>query len=154
MDNVEFRPASKTPTYINPQVFATIVNLIPHGKIVVYDELLTYLAKRSNADYCEINGVLPFSKSFLYKPADVARVDFITELVENVPDDDRIPYWRLIGNRGLLIDFGRYSSKESQKQYLELEGHTVIQPNPDIRRYKLVDYQNSLFDLDRLIIND
>lgn len=151
MDGIRYNHAFKQPYYIDAQTFATVVSLIPWGKVIVYEELLDYFAKRHGSDYCQIAGSLPFSKSVLFKPVDMARVDFITDLTESVADD-LIPYWRLIGRKGLLIDFGKYSSKENQQQRLELEGNKIVQPNPNIRRFKMVDYLESQYELNRFII--
>ncbi len=52
------------------------------------------------------------------------------------------------------MDFGRYCTKETQKEFLEREGHVIVQPNPNRRLYRVQNYKEVLFDLDRLIINE
>ena len=104
----------------------------------------------------EDGGIMSFDKKRFWRPADVQRVDFITELKDyGKPDQDSlIPYWRMISLRGMLIDCGRYFDKETQKELLEREGHVIEQPSPNKRLYRVKNYKAALFDLDKLIINE
>lgn len=148
-------PANKNVVYMDKQMFATIVSLIPAGKLTTMEDICSMWAKRKGADRCEVEGgFLPIDRKYFFHSANVRRVDFITDMNDSrVEDkDDRIPYWRLISRRGCLIDFGHYTTKEAQRDALEGEGHVIIQPNPKIRRYVVRDYKNALMDLDRLII--
>lgn len=115
-------------------------------------------AKRKGADYCEIEGggIMPFDKKMFWTPTDVQRVDFITELKDYGKADANslIPYWRIISLRGMLIDYGRYFDKETQKILLEREGHVIEQPDPNKRLYRVKNYKAVLFDLNKLIINE
>ena len=101
---------------------------------------------------------MPFDKQMFWTPADIQRVDFITDLKSYNKNksnlDDLIPYWRMISLKGTLIDFGRYFDKETQKELLEQEGHVIVQPNPNRRIYRVENYKAALFDLSRLIINE
>ena len=115
-------------------------------------------AKRKGADHCEIekSGVIPFDKRLFWKPTDVQRVDFVTELrnCEKADIENLIPYWRIISHNGTLVDFGRFCDKETQKDFLEREGHVVVQPDPNKRLYRVQNYRAALFDLDKLIISE
>lgn len=117
-------------------------------------------ARRKGADTCEIrdDGIMPFDKRMLWTPADVQRVDFITDLKSHQKNEnnleDLIPYWRMISLKGNLIDYGRYFDRETQKELLEQEGHVIVQANPNRRVYRVENYKTALFDLGKLIINE
>lgn len=157
MGKVEYIPASKSKTYLDKQMFATIVCMIPAGKLTTSEAIFEMWAKRKGADYCELGGgIMPFDRTLFWKPTDVQRVDTLGELNSYLKIDDKgaIPYWRIISKTGALVDFGQYSSKETQKAHLEREGHTIVQPNPEKRLYRVVNYKDALFDLNKLVIKE
>lgn len=155
---IEYIPPTKKTVYLDKQTFATIMCMIPAGKLTTREAICEMWAKRKDADYCEIggNGIMPFDKRMVWKPADIQRVDFITELKAYGKEDSEtlIPYWRMISLRGMLIDYGTYFDKEAQKMCLEQEGHVIEQPNPSKRLYRVLNYKAALFDLNKLIINE
>ena len=63
---------------------------------------------------------------------------------------EKFPYWRVISQRGYLIDT-IYSSKENQKKHLEKEGHN-IQKIGENESYRVMDYKDTHFDMNKLII--
>ena len=152
------RPAAKKTIYLNKQMFATIVAMIPAGKLTTLEAICEMWAKRKGGEFCELErySILPIDKKVLWTPTDVQRVDFITDLKSYDSDNTEtlIPYWRLIDPNGTLVDFGRICDKETQKTMLEREGHVIVQPNPNRRLYRVQDYKAALFDLDKLIINE
>ena len=156
---VVYTPAAKKTAYLDKQTFATIMCMIPAGKLTTQEAICEMWAGRKGADRCEIenDGITPFDKKLFWKPADIQRVDFITDLKsfrKNTGNlDDLIPYWRMISLKGTLIDFGRYFDKETQKTLLEREGHMIEQPDPNKRLYRVQNYKAALFDLNKLIIN-
>ena len=154
----EFIPASKKTVYLDKQMFATVMCMIPVGKLTTLEAICGMWAKRKRADCCEIerSGIMPFDKKMLWKPTDVRRVDFITEIKDygKVDTESLIPYWRIISFRGMLIDYGHYFDKEKQKDILEREGHVIEQPDPNKRSYRVQNYKAALFDLNKLIINE
>ena len=156
--SVVYIPATKKAAYLDKQTFATIMCMIPPGKITTQEAICEMWARRKEADFCEIegDGIMPFDKKLFWTPADVQRVDFITDLKEYGRPDEGIliPYWRMISLRGMLIDCGRYFDKETQKELLEREGHVIEQPSPNKRLYRVKNYKAALFDLDKLIINE
>ena len=135
--SVVYIPATKKAAYLDKQIFATIMCMIPPGKLTTQEAICEMWARRKGADFCEIKsgGIMPFDKKLFWTPADVQRVDFITDLKEYGRPDEGIliPYWRMISLRGMLIDCGRYFDKETQKELLEREGHVIEQPNPNKR---------------------
>lgn len=158
MADHEYIPATKKTAYLDKQMFATIVCMIPAGKLTTLDAICEMWAKRKGADCCEIEGggIMPFDKRMFWTPTDVQRVDFITELKDygKADTDSLIPYWRIISPNGTLVDFGRYCDKETQKMMLEQEGHVIDQPNPNRQFYRVQNYKASLFDLNKLIIKE
>ena len=158
MTDREYIPAVKKTVYLNRQMFATIVAMIPAGKLTTQEAIYEMWAKRKDGDYCELESysILPVDKRMLWSPTDVQRVDFITDLKSYGSDNPEslIPYWRIISPKGTLVDFGRICDKETQKTMLEREGHVIVQPNPNRRLYRVQDYKAALFDLDKLIINE
>jgi len=150
-------PTVKKTIYLDRQTFATIVTMIPTGKLTTQEAIYEMWAKRKGGDRCELErySILPIDKRVLWEPADVQRIDFINELKSYHNDKETlIPYWRIISPNGMLVDFGRYCDKETQKMMLEQEGHVIEQPNPSRRLYRVQDYKEALFDLDKLIINE
>ena len=156
----EYIPASKKAVHLDKQTFSTIMCMIPAGKLTTQEAICDMWARRKGADTCEIKdgGIMPFDKQMFWTPADIQRVDFITDLKSYNKSksnlDDLIPYWRMISLKGTLIDFGRYFDKETQKELLEQEGHVIVQPNQNRRIYRVENYKAALFDLSRLIINE
>lgn len=157
MADHEYIPATKKTAYLDKQMFATIVTMIPAGKLTTQEAIYEMWAKRKGVDRCELqeHGLLPVDKRVLWTPADVQRVDFITDLKSYRYDKESlIPYWRIISPNGTLVDFGRYCDKETQKMMLEQEGHVIDQPNPNRRLYRVQNYKAALFDLNKLIIKE
>ena len=117
MANHKYIPATKKLVYMDKQMFATIICMIPAGKLTTHDAICKMWAKRKGVDYCEIqgDGIMPFDKRMFWRPTDVQRVDFITELKEygKADTENLIPYWRIISLWGVLIDYGRYYTKET-----------------------------------------
>ena len=158
MADYKYIPATKKTAYLDKQMFATIICMIPAGKLTTLDAICEMWARRKGADYCEIEngGIMPFDKRMFWTPANVQRVDFITELKDygKADTDSLIPYWRLISLRGMLIDYGNYFDKETQKTLLEREGHVIEQPDHNKRLYRVQNYKAALFDLNKLIIKE
>lgn len=158
--NIAFHiPASTSIAYLDLQMFATIVCMIPAGKLTTTEAISEMWAKRKGKRHCELaDGVLPYGKDFAFTPADVTRVDTILDFASlpNVDESNFIPYWRLISTRGHLIDFGYAGlwTKERQKEMLEHEGHTIIKMANGNRSYKVQNYKNALLDLNSLIIKE
>lgn len=152
-------PATKTVAYIDDQMFASIVCMIPPGKLSTIEAILDMWAKRHGKDFAESNGgILPYSRKVLFAPRDVQRLDTFQQFLDypKIDEGDLIPYWRLVSVRGHLIDFGyaHFWTKEKQKEMLEREGHTIVKLNNGDRSYQVTDYKKSLMDLNALIINE
>lgn len=157
MSDREYIPATKKTVYLERQMFATIVAMIPAGKLTTQEAIYEMWAKRKGGDCCELQeySILPIDKKVFWEPTDVQRVDFITELnTYRYDKESLIPYWRLISPNGTLVDFGRYCDKETQKMMLEQEGHVIEQPDPNKRLYRVQNYKSVLFDLNKLIIKE
>lgn len=157
MKDHEYISATKKTVCLDRQMFATIVAMIPAGKLTTQEAIYEMWAKRKGGDRCELqdHSILPIDKRVLWEPTDVQRVDFITELnTYRYDKESLIPYWRIISPNGTLVDFGRYCDKETQKMMLEQEGHVIEQPNPNRRLYRVQNYKSALFDLNKLIINE
>ena len=156
----EHIPAAKKAVYLDKQTFASIMCMISAGILTTQEAICEMWARRKGADTCEIKdgGIMPFDKQMFWTPADIQRVDFITDLKSYNNSKsilvDLIPYWRMISLKGTLIDFGRYFDKETLKELLEQEGHVIVQPTPNRRIYRVENYKAALFDLSRLIINE
>ena len=75
--DIEFIPATKKTVYLDKQMFATIMCMIPAGKLTTREAICGMWAKGKGADRCEIesSGIMPFDKRLFWKPTDVQRVD-------------------------------------------------------------------------------
>ena len=73
MMDYEYIPATKKTVYLDKQMFATIICMIPAGKLTTEDAICGMWAKRKGADYCEIesSGIMPFDKRMFWTPTDV-----------------------------------------------------------------------------------
>ena len=82
MADHEYVPTAKKTVYLNRQMFATIVAMIPAGKLTTQEAIYEMWAKRKGGDSCELESysLLPIDKKVLWTPTDVQRVDFITDL--------------------------------------------------------------------------
>ena len=59
--------------------------------------------------------------------------------------NESFPYWRVVSQRGYLID-NKYCSSESQKKKLEADGIIVIQ-NGEKHSYRVDAFKNCRFDI-------
>ena len=75
---VVYIPATKKAAYLDKQTFATIMCMIPPGKLTTQEAICKMWARRKEADFCEIEGdvITPFDKKLFWMPAYVWRVDF------------------------------------------------------------------------------
>lgn len=105
MPNREYIPATKKTVYLAKQTFATIICMIPAGRLTTQEAICEMWARRKGADNCEIEngGIMPFDKRMFWTPVDVQRVDFIDDLKSYRNDDweSIIPYWRLRAYPGI-----------------------------------------------------
>ena len=79
MTDREYIPTAKKTIYLNKQMFATIVAMIPAGKLTTQEAICEMWAKRKGGEFCELErySILPIDKKVLWTPTDVQRVDFI-----------------------------------------------------------------------------
>lgn len=155
--SAKYIPPEGKIVHMDSQMFASIISMIPFGKLVTIEAIGAMWAARKGADRCILgSGPLPYNKKLLFHPANVQRIDFWSDMdtLHSVNEEHLIPYWRIISMRGSLIDFATYYSIEVQKLLLEQEGHTILQSNRILRKYVVENYQDALFNLDRLIINE
>lgn len=73
----------------------------------------------------------------------------LERLITHIEDKLRgvYPYWRVVSERGHLLES---AGKSTQQEYLEQEGHIIVQPNPDYDAYIVKDYQDKIFDFSNL----
>jgi len=54
MADREHIPAAKKAVYLDKQTFATIMCMIPAGKLITQEAICEMWARRKGADFCEI----------------------------------------------------------------------------------------------------
>ena len=67
MADREHIPAAKKAVYLDKQTFATIMCMIPAGKLTTQEAICEMWARRKGADFCEIEdgGIMPFDKKIV-----------------------------------------------------------------------------------------
>ncbi len=70
MANREHIPAAKKAAYLDKQMFATIMCMIPAGKLITQEAICEMWARRKGANFCEIkgDGIMPFDKKLFWNP--------------------------------------------------------------------------------------
>lgn len=63
--------------------------------------------------------------------------------------EEKYPVWRIVSQRGHLQNA---CGKETQRAKLEVEGHTIVQPDPEKDAYIVENYKDCLFDFSSLQI--
>ncbi len=113
-----------------PLAYDEIMKKVPHGKVLTADYIRDYLAKKHDADY-----TCPLTAGIFMNIAAKASVERGTE---------ETPYWRTLKKDGELNE--KYPSGiDGQKNFLEMEGHEIIQKG---KRYFVKDYADKLLELE------
>ena len=111
--------------YVIPAIaYYNLVSAIPRGMVCSYDDIMTCLNKAYGKDSLEIQ-----------------RDRNAVELYVN----ESFPYWRVVSQRGYLID-NIYCSSESQKEKLETDGIKVNQIG-EKHSYRVDDFEHCRFDV-------
>ncbi len=100
---------------------------IPYGKVSTENDLYDLLKKLYGINRLEIE-----------YPKATTRTEM----------DEGYPYWRLLSERGHL-----HGAKVTQKKLLEREGHTVLEPKPEMDMYIVKDYKSRLYRFENLQIH-
>lgn len=115
-----------------PLDYDAVMKQVPFGKVITVGEIRAYFAKRSGADFTE-----PITAGIFVSIAAWASYQRA---------EDKTPYWRTLKANGELNE--KYPGGVlTQKETLEVEGHTIIQKGRKNIRYYVKDYQQALFAL-------
>ena len=119
--------------YFAPPIdYDRVMRRVPFGKVITVEEIRSYFAKQSGADFTE-----PITAGIFVSIAAWASAQRET---------DQIPYWRTLKAGGELND--RYpGGAEAQKAKLEEEGHTVLKKGRTRIRYVVVNYEAALYNV-------
>ena len=119
--------------YFAPPIdYDRVMRRVPFGKVITVEEIRSYFAKQSGADFTE-----PITAGIFVSIAAWASAQRET---------DQIPYWRTLKAGGELND--RYpGGAEAQKAKLEEEGHTVLKKGRTRIRYVVANYEAALYTL-------
>lgn len=119
--------------YFAPPIdYDNIMKQVPFGKVLTVNKIREYFAKENEADFTE-----PMTAGIFVNIAAWASYQ---------RDDNKTPYWRTLKAKGELND--KYpGGVESQKEFLEKEGHTIIQKGRKNIKYFVKDYEKVLFEL-------
>jgi hypothetical protein len=116
-----------------PIEYDAVMKKIPKGKLITFDEVRVFLAKKHNADFtCQLTAGI-----FINIAANASQER------ESLGGNDITPYWRTLKKGGELNE--RYPGGiDQQKMLLEMEGHEIIKKG---KRYIVKDYQKALYQL-------
>lgn len=113
---------------IPASMYVQLVEKVPAGKVTCWDDIFATLGRFYGRT------VTGFPERAL------PRID-----TKSRP----VPYWRVVTNRGILID-GRGGSKEGQRDALVKEGVPVVQRGNIEGSYKVVNFREYMFDFSTL----
>lgn len=118
-----------------PIDYDKIMKTVPFGKVATTEKIREYLATKNGADFTE-----PITAGIFVS---------IAAWASHQRNDDKTPYWRTLKTKGELN--GKYPGGiEKQKALLESEGHVIIQKGLKNIRYYVKNYENSLFELEKI----
>jgi alkylated DNA nucleotide flippase Atl1 len=113
-----------------PMQYNEIMAIIPEGKVITTDRILTFMAAKSGADT-----VCPLTCGIFINICANAAVE---------RSDAAFPYWRTLKPKGEPNE--KYPDGiDGQKLFLEMEGHHIIQKG---KRYFVQGYEEMLFDIE------
>ncbi|HOJ64059.1 MAG TPA: MGMT family protein [Spirochaetota bacterium] len=117
----------------SPKEIDDIMRMVPEGKVITFDEIREFLAKKYNATLgCPITTGL-----FACIAANASIED------ENNGIKDINPYWRTLKSGGFLNE--KYPGGIArQKERLEKEGHSILSKG---KKYFVENYKEKLFKL-------
>lgn len=111
------------PAYlIHEEEYINLLCQVPNGYVTRDDDIIDYFKRKYNVTNIEIIWDMPAYKK----------------------DYSKIPYWRVISTRGMLMDTLFYS-KETQKAMLEKEGHYIITCGVKGKSLGVKDYKVRLY---------
>ena len=117
-----------------PLAYDRVMKRVPYGRVTTVGEIREYFAKQSGADFTE-----PITAGIFVS---------IAAWASHQRSGDETPYWRTLKANGELNE--KYPGGiESQKEKLEVEGHTIISKGRKNIRYYVKDYEMALYDLER-----
>ena len=119
--------------YFAPPIdYDRIMKRVPYGKVITVGEIRDYFAKQNGADFTE-----PITAGIFVSIAAWASYQ---------RSEDETPYWRTLKANGELN--AKYPGGiETQKEKLEVEGHTIIQRGRKNISYYVKDYEKAMFEL-------
>ena len=112
-----------------PLAYDKVMKQVPSGKVVTSDDIRSYLARKHSADYtCQLTAGI-----FINIAANASEERGI----------DETPYWRTLKKNGMLNE--KYPGGiDNQKNWLEREGHSVIQKG---KKYYVKNFADHLFHI-------
>ena len=133
-DEISIKKYGGTKMYFAPpSTYDKIMRLVPFGKLLTINKIREFLAKENNADFTD-----PITAGIFVSIAAWASVQ---------RKEDKTPYWRTLKANGELNP--KYPGNiQVQKEFLEQEGHTIIQKGRTNIRYYVKDYTQALLSLE------
>jgi hypothetical protein len=121
------RYKAKTLVIAAPIEYDELMKKIPKGKLTTIDRMMSFMAKKHNADCA-----CPMTAGIF--------VNIAAKASKERGGKTETPWWRTLKKDGQLNE--KFPDGiEGQKARLEAEGHTVIQKG---KRYLVKDYEKSL----------
>ena len=106
-------------------MYAQLVSLIPKGKVSCWEHIAAFLGKLYGR---EVKA---------YPDRHIPHYD---------TDNNPVPFWRVVSNRGVL----ERTTKEADKELLIQEGVPVVQRGSIAGSYKVDNYKEYMFDFGKL----
>ena len=109
-------------------MYVQLITKVPEGKVTCWDDIFSFLSTLYEKTI----------HSFLEKS--LPRID---------SNNQSIPYWRIVTNRGILMSYNG-ASREAQREQLMKEGIPIIQRGNIEGSYKVDNYKEYMFDFNTL----
>lgn len=132
--NVTYKPAKKT-VCVPYAVYINLLRAVPKGRLTRYADMENYVMKLLNTENIEfVSGALDTLKIF-----------------ERYSEGE-IPFWRMVSERGFLMD-SMNCSKDNQRKHLKEEGLKIVfgEENQSLR---VENYKEVLFNFERELTVD
>ncbi len=120
---------AKPATYVPVEQFLAVICSVPEGKLTRWEDIETYLKRIHNAQRIELEAN--------------------SRWPERVSGKD-VPYWRIVGSYGYVMDDSRRLTREQSMERLQKEGHIIEACGRGNMSRRVKDFKTHLYDLSQI----
>ena len=124
-----YKPA-KESVRVPYAVYINLLRAVPKGRLTRYVDMENYIMKQLNAENVEF-----------------VRASLDTLKIFECYSEYEIPFWRMVSERGFLIDTMN-CSKDRQEKLLREESFKIVEGGASNRSLRVENYKEYLFDFE------